>query len=76
MQVSVLSLKTIGAGVVAAQRWSKFEEILHIQGQRRSPSKMAEGAKSCLESNPIPARDTEFGGLKQNLVCTRKPYRD
>ena len=26
--------------------------------QRRSPNKMVGGAKSCLESNPIPARDT------------------
>ena len=29
----------------------------HIPGQRRSPSKMVEGTKSHLESNPIPARD-------------------
>ena len=30
----------------------------HIQGQRRSPSKTVQGAKSHLESNPIAARDT------------------
>ena len=54
----------------------KKKKIPHVQGQRRSSKKMVGGVKSCLESNPIPARDTEFGGLKQNLVCTRKPYRD
>ena len=31
--------------------------IPHIQGQRRSPSKMVGGVKSHLESNSIPARD-------------------
>ena len=29
------------------------------QGQRRNPSKMVGGAKSHLESNLIPARDTQ-----------------
>ena len=33
------------------------KKIPHIQGQSRSPSKMVGGAKSCLELNPIPARD-------------------
>ena len=37
---------------------SHQKKISHIQGQRRSPSKMAGGAKLRLESNPIPARDT------------------
>ena len=46
-------------GVVAAWPWSNSEEIPHIQGQRRSPSKMVEGAKSCLESNSIPTRDAQ-----------------
>ena len=46
----------VGAGAVPAPCWSDFEEIPHIQGQRRSPSKMVGGAKSCLESNPIPTR--------------------
>ena len=36
---------------------SHQKKIPHIQGQRRSPSKMVKGAKSRLESNPIPARD-------------------
>ena len=29
----------------------------HVQGQRRNPSKTVAGAKSSLESNPIPASD-------------------
>ena len=37
--------------------WIPPKKIPHIQGQRRSPNKMAGGAKSNLESNPIPARD-------------------
>ena len=36
----------------------KKKKIPHIQGQRRSPNKMVGGAKSCLESIPILARDT------------------
>ena len=47
--------KTVGTGMVAAWHESNFEEIAHVQGQRRSPSKMVGGAKSRLESNPIPA---------------------
>ena len=49
--------KTIGAGAAAAQHWNDFEEIPHIQGQRRSPSKMVGGAKFHIESNPTPARN-------------------
>ena len=33
------------------------EKITQVQEQRRSPSKTVGGTKSCLESNPIPARD-------------------
>ena len=36
---------------------SHQKKIPHIQGQRKSPSKMVGGVKSHLESNPIPARD-------------------
>ena len=36
-------------GAAAAWQWSDLEEIPYIQGQRRSPSKMVEGAKSHLE---------------------------
>ena len=48
----------------------------HVQGQRKSPSKMVGGAKSCLESNPIPTRDS--WRAQTNLVCTRTqiPCRD
>ena len=47
------------AGEEAAQPWSNFEAVPHTQGQRRSPRKMVGGAKSCLESNTIPARDAQ-----------------
>ena len=48
----------------------------HIQGQRRSPSKMVGGEKSHLASNPIPAREAQRA--KRNLVCTRtrRSHRD
>ena len=36
---------------------SHQKKIPHVQRQRRSPSKTVRGAKSHLESNPIPARD-------------------
>ena len=45
------------------------KEIPHIQGQRSSPSNTVRGVKSCLESNPIPARDAQRA--QTNLVCTR-----
>ena len=47
--------------------WTGCEEIPHSQGQRRSPSKMVGEANSCLDSNPIPAR--EVRGLKQTLCA-------
>ena len=34
-----------GAEAVAVQCWSNFEEIPHVQGQRRSPRKMVGGVK-------------------------------
>ena len=43
---------------------SNQKKISHVQGQRRSPSMMVGGAKSCLESNPIPARDTRRAKTK------------
>ena len=61
--------KMIGTGAVAAWCWRDFEEIPHVQGQRRRPSNMVGGAKSCLESNPIPARDIQR--VQTNLVHTR-----
>ena len=57
--------KMVGAGAAAAWRWCNFEEIPHIQGQRRSPSKIVGGANSYLESN-IPARDAQRA--QTNLV--------
>ena len=52
------------------------KKITHIQGQRRSPRKMVGGAKSRLESNLLPARDT--WRAQTNLVHTRtqRPHRD
>ena len=46
----------VGAVMVVVRHWSTFEEIPHIQGQRRSPSKMVGGVNSHLESNPILAK--------------------
>ena len=37
----------------------KKKKISHIQGQRRSLSKMVGEEKLHLESNPIPTRDTQ-----------------
>ena len=50
--------------------------MLHIQGQRRSPSKMVGRVKLCLETNPVPARDAQRNQTK--LVCTRtqRTHRD
>ena len=45
------------------------KKIPHVQGQRRSPSKMVGGVKSHLESNPIPTRNTWRD--QTNLVHTR-----
>ena len=36
---------------------STKKKIPYVQGQRRSPSKMVGGVKSCLELNLIPTRD-------------------
>ena len=36
----------------------------HVQGYRISPRKMVGGTKSCLESNPIPARDAQRAQTK------------
>ena len=49
---------------------SHLKEIPHASGQRRSPWTMAGGAKSNLESNPIPARDT---WIIQTNLC---PHQD
>ena len=61
----------VGTGTVAAWCWSDFEEIPHVQGQGEAT---AGGAKSRLESNPTPARDTQVS----NTVHTRaqRPPRD
>ena len=43
---------------------SHQKNIPHIQGQRRSPSKMVGGAKLHLDSDPIPARDAQRAQTK------------
>ena len=68
--------KMIGARVAAAWCWSDFEEIAHIQGQRRSPSKMVGGVKSQSESNPIPARDAQRAQTYLVRTRTQRPHRD
>ena len=72
----VLGCQVYGVGAAAARCWSNFEEISHIQGQRRSPSKMVRGVKSCLESNPIPARDAQRAQTYFVHTRTQKPHRD
>lgn len=42
-------LRCLAPNTVAEWRWSVFEEIPHIRGQGRSPSKTAGGTKSHLE---------------------------
>ena len=53
-----------------------IKKVPYVQGQSRRPSKMAGRAKSCLESNPIPARDA--WRAQTNLVHTRtqRPHWD
>ena len=43
---------------------SHQNKISRIQGQRRSPRKTVERVKLHLESNPIPARDTQRAQTK------------
>ena len=52
------------------------KKIPHVQGQRRSPSKMVGGAKSHLESNPLPARDTQRAQMNLVRIRTQRPHRD
>ena len=49
----------VGAEVVAECHCIDLEEIYHVQGQRRSPSKIVGGVKQHLETNTIPARDAQ-----------------
>ena len=43
---------------------SHQKKIPHIPGQRRSPRKTVGGAKSHLESNPLPASDAQKAQIK------------
>ena len=53
---------------------SHQEKMSHIQGQRRSPSKMVGGAKSNLESNPISTRDAQRAWT--NPCAHQETHRD
>ena len=68
--------KFCGSVAVAVQHWSNFEEIPHIQGQRRSPSKTVGGAKSCLASNPTYARDAQRAQINLVYIRTQRPHRN
>ena len=48
---------------------SQQKKLPHVQGQRRSPSKMVRAVKSHLESNTVPSRDAQRA--QTNLVRTR-----
>ena len=59
------------------------EEALQIAVKRReakgkgeAPSKMVGGAKSHLESNPIPARDAWRAQTNPVHTRTQRPHRD
>ena len=54
--------------VVGVRCWSSCEDILHVQGQSRSPGETVGGANLRLESNPFSARDAQRA--QTNLVCT------
>ena len=62
-------------GSAAVWHWNDFEEIPHIQGQNRSPSKTVGGVKSRLESTPY--LPETLRGLKQILYAPgpRDPQR-
>ena len=49
---------------LTAKCWIPSKKVLHMQGQRRSPNKMVDGAKSCLELNPISTRDAQRAQTK------------
>ena len=51
-------------------------KITHIQGQRKSPSKMVREVKACLESNPIPARGSRRAQKNPVHTRTQRPHRD
>ena len=54
--------------------WDPTKKITHVQGQRRSPRNMVRGAKSLLEINPIPTRDTWRAQTNLVLTRTQRPH--
>ena len=63
-------------GAEATWHWRDFEEIPHIQGQKKSPRKMVGGAKSHLESNPIPPSVAQRAQTNLMHTRTQRPHRD
>ena len=74
--MNLVHIRTQEKGAVAAWHWRGCEEIPHVQGQRRSPSKTVGGVKSHLESNPIPTRDTQRAQTNFVHTRTQRPHRD
>jgi len=52
------------------------KKIPHVQGQRRSTNKMAEGTKSHLESNPVPVSDSWRAQTKLVGTRTQRHHKD
>ena len=60
-------------GYTVLECWSNFEEISHLQGQRRRPSKIVGDTKSHLKSNTIAIRDTQRAQIYLVGTRTRDP---
>ena len=66
----------LAAEPLIGECWILPKKIPHIQGQRRSPRKMVGGAKSHLESNPLPARDVQRAQTNLVPIRTQRCHRD
>ena len=64
-----------GTGAASAQHWRDFEEIPHIQGQRRSPSRTVGGAKSRLRIKPHTCQRRSEGSNKAVHQDPETPQR-
>ena len=70
-----LEWRLCNAGAVAMQRWSNYEEIPHVQGQRRSSSKTVGEAKS-HEIKPHATRDAQRDQTNLMHTKTQRSHRD
>ena len=57
--------------LLTGECWISPKKMSHVQRQRKSPNKMAEGEKSHLESNPPAHQRCSEGSNK--TVCTPEP---